>query len=71
MPVSQEKCHVPSARKLCTQLLVVVGPHAVNLASGIQQHHLGGLAATNIVEVVDDDCLCAPERIDQIETEIG
>ena len=53
-----------------TRLLVVVGPHTLNLSSGIQQHHLCGLAAANIVDVVDDDCLCAPKCLDQVEAEI-
>jgi len=53
-----------------TRLLVVVGPDTTNLSRRIQQHHLGGLAAANIVDVVDDDRLYAPKRIDQVEAEI-
>lgn len=52
------------------QLLVVVCPHTLNFSRGVQQHYLGGLATANIVDVVDDDRLCTPQRINQIEAEI-
>src|ERR1700691_3737477 len=63
----------PTWRLLCAAfraLLVVVGPHAANLSSGIQQHHLGGLVAANIVDVIDDDRLNPPKCIDQVEAQI-
>src|ERR1700730_2954705 len=53
-----------------THLLDVVGPHAANVSRRVQQQYLGSLTAMNIIEVVDDDCLCTPEHIDQIEVEI-
>jgi hypothetical protein len=56
--------------KAATELLVVVGPHVANLSRGTHKHYLGGLAAANIVKVVDDNRLYAPEHINQIEVEI-